>query len=242
MKLSPDQKAGLYITAIIHLAVIIVLLASRIGYFIKKENSFVLDFSAQEKAEQTRAREELNRSAMEKLEQMLASMPSAPAGAPVRNVTVDASTILKDDRNTDAEQLYRDAERLARELREGQNAQKEESPDDYVEISKPVKKEETKKESSYKGPSVLSWYLEGRNASSLPIPSYLCYGAGTVKVLIVVDNQGNVVNAKVDEAESSTDKCLRDFAIRAARMSRFSASPTAVSRQPGYITYAFISQ
>ena len=32
MKLTPDQIAGLYITAIIHLAVIIVLLVCQIGY------------------------------------------------------------------------------------------------------------------------------------------------------------------------------------------------------------------
>ena len=44
MKLSPDQKAGLLVTAIVHLAVIIVLLLVRIGYEIERENSFVLDF------------------------------------------------------------------------------------------------------------------------------------------------------------------------------------------------------
>ena len=51
MKLSPDQKAGLLITAIFHLAVIIVFLAVQVGFQIKKENSFVLDFTQQEKKE-----------------------------------------------------------------------------------------------------------------------------------------------------------------------------------------------
>ena len=51
MKLTPDQKAGLYITAIIHLAVIIVLLLGQIGYAVQRENSFVLDFTKQEEKE-----------------------------------------------------------------------------------------------------------------------------------------------------------------------------------------------
>ena len=50
-QLSPDQKAGLYITVSVHLAVIIVLLAVRIGYEVKRENSFVLDFTQQEEKE-----------------------------------------------------------------------------------------------------------------------------------------------------------------------------------------------
>ena len=45
----------------------------------------------------------------------------------------------------------------------------------------------------------------------------------------------------MDEA-SSSDKCLRDFAVRAARLSRFSASETAPARQHGEIVYSFIAQ
>ena len=63
-----------------------------------------------------------------------------------------------------------------------------------------------------------------------------------VTVLIVVDNAGNVVNAKVQEETSSGDACLRNFAVRAARMSKFSADPKAPARQGGNIVYQFISQ
>ena len=71
MKLTPDQKAGLYITAIIHLAVIIVLLLVQIGYSVQKEDSFVLDFTRQEEQEKLEEQEELHRSAIEKLEDMI---------------------------------------------------------------------------------------------------------------------------------------------------------------------------
>ena len=241
MKLTPDQKAGLWITAIIHLAVIVVLLAVQIGYQVKRENTFVLDFSKQEEKERLEKQEELKISAAEKLEQMLAAAAMLRGGAEIRNIAVNRSGQLKDDRNTDAEKLYRDAERLAQDLRDGQNRQDE--PEDFASTGQKQEKEDPAvKKQVYSGPSVLSWSLEGRRASHLPIPAYRCMGAGQVTVVIAVDNQGKVLNAKVDEALSSSDSCLRNFAIRAARLSRFSSSTTAPARQMGTITYAFIAQ
>ena len=238
MKLSADQKAGLYITAIVHLAVIIVLLVAQIGYQIKRENTFVLDFTKQEEKEKVEREEELRQSAAEKLEPLIA----AAAGIPIRNIAVNRSPgQLKDDRNTDAEKLYRDAERLAKDLKDGQNRQ--ENPDDYANVPDPVRNEERNQpKKTYSGPSVLSWSLEGRKASHLPIPAYRCMGFGQVTVIITVNNNGQVINAKVDEGASSSDSCLRNFAIRAARLSRFNISQTAPSRQMGTITYAFIAQ
>lgn len=237
MKLTPDQKAGLYITAIIHLAVIIVLLVCQIGYSVQRENSFVLDFTKQEEKEQQEQKEELHRSAIAQLESMLAAARSQP----VRNVTVNRSQ-LKDDRNTDADQLYRDAERLAQDLKDGQN-RKIEDPEDFVRepVTKPAESKPRKQE-TYSGPSVLSWSLDGRRATHLPIPAYRCVGAGEVTVIITVNNQGTVVDAKVDDGASSGDGCLRNFATRAARLSKFNASSTAPARQMGTITYLFIAQ
>ena len=240
-KFNNDEKAGLYITAIIHLAVIIVLLACQIRSTVRNGNSFLLDFSAQERKEEKQRKEELHQSAIDKLEQMLAAA-EVNAGAPVRNVTVNASEqTLKDDRNTDAEQLYKDAERLKQELLDGHN----QKDDDFADISKPAPKKENKKEEkkkAYSGPSVLSWTLEGRKASKLPIPAYRCMGAGQVTVSISVDNSGRVMDARVVDAASSSDRCLREFAVRAARLSRFSASATAPARQQGSIVYSFIAQ
>ena len=235
MKLSPDQKAGLYITAIIHVAVIIVLLLVRIGYEVQRENSFVLDFTQQEEQERIREERQLKETAAQLLENLI----SASAGVPVRNVAVDRSQ-LKDDRGTNADELYREAERLAQDLKDGQH--RTEDADDYVAPPSQPKEESKTEPKPYSGPSVLSWSLDGRKASHLPIPAYRCYGAGEVTVIITVDNRGTVVNAKVDEAGSTADNCLRTFAVRAARLSKFSASQTAPARQAGTITYAFIAQ
>ena len=173
-----------------------------------------------------------------KLDQMIEM--ARKSSEPIRNIAVDAGSALKDDRGTDAEELYKEAERLAQELK---NGQLEDARDETVELQqekKEQKKEEQKKE--YSGPSVVSYNLEGRKASKLSIPAYRCYGSGDVTVIITVDNTGRVVGAKVMEDMSSDDTCLRTFAIRAARLSQFSASSAAPPRQTGEILYRFIAQ
>ena len=237
MKLTPDQKAGLYITAIVHLAVIIILLLCQIGYSVQRENSFVLDFTKQEEQERIEKQEELSRTALAQLEDLLAAARTQP----MRNVTVNRSQ-LKDDRNTDADQLYRDAERLAQDLKDGQHRQQD-NPDDYVQDPvTPPSDPKPRKQETYSGPSVLSWYLEGRKAVKLPIPAYRGYSGGEVTVIITVNNQGTVIDAKIDDGASSKDGNLRNFSLYAARASKFNISPTAPARQMGTITYLFIAQ
>ena len=159
-----EDKAGLYITVIFHLVIIIVLLACQIGAAMKGENTFVLDFTKQEEVEKKKAEENFKEEVSDRLDQLLASA----SGVPIRNIAVDRSSTLKDDRNTNAEQLYKDAERLAQELKDGFKA--DEPDDDYVAVNKPVVKKEDPKKQSYSGPSVVSYSLDGRKASRLSIP------------------------------------------------------------------------
>ena len=46
--LNREDKAGLYVTLIVHLGILIVLLIAQIGFSLQRENSFVIDFSKQE--------------------------------------------------------------------------------------------------------------------------------------------------------------------------------------------------
>ena len=238
MSINKDDKAGLYLTIIFHLVVIIVLLAYHIDTAVRREESFVLDFSKQEEIELRKKEEVFKEDISRRIDEMLAA--AQVSRAEIKNIAVDAGAHLKDDRNTDAEQLYKDAERLANELKKGQNAQ-EDAREETVELpSKEQKTDEKKKE--YSGPSVVSYNLDGRKASHLKIPAYRCYGCGDVTVIITVDPQGNVVAAKVLDEISSSDSCLRSFAVRAARLSKFSASSSAPARQNGEILYRFIAQ
>lgn len=236
---SKDDRAGLYITVIFHLTVIIVLLLYSIDSTIRREESFVLDFSKQEEIERKEKEEIFKEDISRKLDEMIAAAQSS--SMPIRNIAVDAGSQLKDDRGTDADQLYKDAAKLARDLKNGnKDAIEEDAREETVEMQHQKKDEGNKKE--YSGPSVVSYTLDGRKASHLKIPAYRCYGAGDVTVIITVNNAGQVVGAKVMDGISSDDQCLRNFAVRAARLSRFSASQTAPPNQQGEILYRFIAQ
>ncbi len=229
----------MYLTVIFHLTVIIVLLIYQIGDTLRREESFVLDFSKQEEIERRQREIEMKEDLSRKLEEMISAAKSNTEQ--VRNIAVDAGRPLKDDRGTDADELYKEAERLARELKDGQrDAIEEDARGETVEMQH--QKKEKKTDKAYSGPSVLSYNLEGRKASHLPIPAYRCYGAGDVTVIITVNPQGTVVAAKVLDEVSSNDNCLRNFAVRAARLSKFSASATAPAKQTGEILYRFIAQ
>ena len=236
-----ESRAGLYITVIFHLTVIIFLLLYQIDATVRREESFVLDFSKQEEIERIEKEEAFKEDISRKLDELISAAHNS--GEPIRNLAVDASRAqLKDDRGTDAEQLYKDAERLANELKNGQkDAIEEDAREETVEMQH-QKKPDEKNRKEYSGPSVLSYTLDGRKASHLPIPAYRCYGSGDVTVIIKVNNAGQVVSAKVMEEISSGDNCLRSFAIRAARLSRFNASSTAPANQTGEIVYRFIAQ
>lgn len=242
-RIPEEEKAGLYLTVIIHLAVLIVLLISGIGYSVSRENSFVLDYSRYEEVEKMQQEisrlqkeAEFKESVSQRLQQLL-SDGSASGGSGTKNVAVDRGA-LKDDRGTDADELYKEAERLRQELKGGY-----EIPDeDKAALPQKSEQRTQDKAQNYSGPSVVSYELEGRKASRLSIPAYRCMGGGQVKVLITVNPKGEVIAAKIDETASSKDGCLRSFAVRAARLSKFSAKADAAPKQSGNIIYEFIAQ
>lgn len=242
--LTRDDKAGLYLTVIVHLVILIILLVAQLGFSLSKENTFLVDFS---KVEDTKIEKKTQNAANDDERTMddivaekVARMLAGTSGTEFRNVTSSRNKgALKDDRHTDADKLYADAERLAKELKAGVKIEPDE---DYAAISSKDISNETPEAKPYSGPSVLSWHLDNRKASRLPIPAYRCYSGGMVTVVITVNTAGKVVDARVLDDVSSPDKCLRDFAVRAARMSLFSANPTAPSKQVGDIVYQFLAQ
>ena len=240
------NTSGLLITVIFHLTVIVVLLARQLSLQEPKEEVFVMDFTKWEELEKQERElleqiEELKKQEdiLKKLDQKLANTPSSSSG--IKNMAVDASGQLKDDRGTDADQLYKDAAKLDAALKNGQkSAIQEDAQGETVDLT--GKSGDNKEAKEYSGPSVLSYTLDGRKATHLPIPAYRCYGGGQVTVIIFVNRNGNVVNAQINETVSANDKCLRDYALRAARQSRFTKSNTAPERQTGEIVYQFIAQ
>lgn len=239
-KPSTDNLAGILITVSIHLAVIIVLLLTVVTPNIKNGRERIeIDFSEQEKIEELERQLAKAKALNDKINRMLEEEgvdASSPKSSDYRNIQVDAN--LKDDRGTDAEQLYKDAERIQKEYEENMAF-------DENSIAIPSSPKQTRPQTQdqvYTGPSVLSYQLEGRKGSYLPIPAYQCIAEGEVTVIVTVNPNGDVIGAKIQEDISSTDQCLKDYALKAAKRSRFSKSTNAPSRQVGNIVYQFIAQ
>lgn len=248
MKISTEDKSGLYLTVILHLGVLIVLLIAQISSTLRGESSYLLDFSAIEEQEQEEQETEFKESISERLDRLIAAASAAPmtggsSHEEIRNIAVDAGNgHLQDDRNTDADQLYRDIERLDRELKSGAYAREIDHSGDYATLQESAGKESGDRQEVYTGPSVVSYSLDGRKAIHLSIPAYRCPGGGDVTVRITVSQSGTVEAADIVDELSSGDRCLREYAKRAARLSRFTASTSAPRKQFGDIVYRFIAQ
>lgn len=234
-----ENRAGLYLTIAVHLVVIIILLSAKIAFELKEENSFVLDFTKDEQLQKEQEQARLKEDVSNELDELL----SGADRSNIRNVATDLSESgkkpLKDDRSANPGQVYEEAKRLQEKLDASKRELLKEQGSDEV-LSQSEQKE--RKEEIYKGPSVISYSLGGRKALSLPVPVYKCVGGGDVYVAIVVNRKGYVVAASIITAASSTDKCLQDYALKAAKSSRFSASQSAPEKDAGEIVYRFIAQ
>lgn len=239
--MNDGNKAGLYLTIIVHLVLLIILLAYSIHIQVAKETSFVLDFTKQEELEKEIKKQEM----LESVNQELDALIKAAKRDVPRNAVVNASnkTTLKDDRFENPDEIYDEARKLQEKLDQNRKEMNEASDDDEnVSINAKNSKKKKKKQENYTGPSVISYSLDGRKAMSLPIPSYKCMGGGDVSVCIIVNRKGYVMGTKIIEPASSEDQCLRDYALKAAGRSRFQASETAPERQVGEIVYRFVEQ
>lgn len=232
-----EKKIGFYSTVIFHLLLVIVFLLTTIHGIISEETSFVLDFTKQEQIEEQAKVVRMKENVSKELDDILSGKTSNR----YRNVAVDRSgKALKDDRFKNPNQVYDEAKALQRKLDASRReALKEQGADEAVSGREQVSNE---KSQTYKGPSVISYSLDGRKAISLPVPVYKCFGGGDVSVRIIVNKKGYVTDAQVIENASAPDECIRRYAVDAARRSRFRASASAPDRQAGEIVYRFIAQ
>ena len=131
-RLDSDKIAGILITVSLHLAVIIVLMLTVIHpQLASRQERIELDFSEQERLEKLERQLAKSKALNEKLDKMLGEENiTRPSTKDIKNVSVDAS--LKDDRGTDAEKLYREAERIQQDY-ENNMSRKDE---DYAAIEK----------------------------------------------------------------------------------------------------------
>ena len=111
------------------------------------------------------------------------------------------------------------------------------------EIKNKAEKTSAEIAAQYRGPTRIFYELAGRVHKNLPLPIYLCEGAGKVVVDIVVDRKGFVVTSAINENETAIfNECLYQAAKKAASLSIFSTDYLAPNRQSGKITYQFAAQ
>ena len=239
-KINKDDKAGLYLTIIVHLVILIILLSYSIARQVIPDNSFVIDFSREEQQERLLKEQQIKEEVAKELDRLLSMQAKEPVSSQIRNVATERSSAnLKDDRNTDTKKLYEDAKELQKKLdRTRKGTQEQDNNDKTVTYTKKDKDSGEK----YTGPSVLSWSLDGRKPISLPVPAYKCQESGEVYIIIIVNQKGYVVGTRINESLSSDNKCLREEALKAAGRSRFNTSLSASKQQTGEIVYSFIAQ
>lgn len=106
-----------------------------------------------------------------------------------------------------------------------------------------VEEKEAESEGAVKGPTNISYKLEDRYDQYIDVPVYLCENGGEVTVNIVVDQNGKVRAAQVDEESTKTqDPCLLKAGKRAAQNTRFNRDEQAPDMQKGSITFRFVPQ
>lgn len=84
-----------------------------------------------------------------------------------------------------------------------------------------------------------SWSLDGRTIrGAMATPTYSDQEEGTIVVRIMVNENGDVINAEITPGTDITSKRLHNAALAAAKKTKFNAIPTK-KNQTGTITYKF---
>jgi hypothetical protein len=148
---------------------------------------------------------------------------------------IESGDIMKEDNYIDDRKQVREA------LQKGITTLIEDKRTE--EIKNKVEKTSAEIAAQYRGPTRIFYELAGRVHKNLPLPIYLCEGAGKVVVDIEVDRKGIVVASVINESETVIfDECLYQAAKKAASLSVFNTDYLAPNKQSGKITYNFAAQ
>lgn len=237
------HKYGLMGTVIFHLLLMIGLVCVGISGELKRSAMEIeLDMPAPEEVEQQKMEEQRKEeirqlTADEEVEKMLRAM-AVNEDASRKNVTMD-------ERERIADYIQELEQELSQDYGTRYQARKDKHHRaDSLDYERTKRQQEldSLRSTVYVGKSSVSYRLEGRYKTYLPIPVFKCEFGGRVVVAIVVNRSGRVVKAEVVARESKEDECLREVALDAALRSEFNASERAPEYQQGTITYNFVKQ
>ena len=82
--------------------------------------------------------------------------------------------------------------------------------------------------------------LVGRSIVRRPVLHDTSQETGKVVVEIIVDKNGNVTSTNIDRGTTTSSSHLQQLALKAARETKFSPSPTGQEIQRGTVTFVFV--
>ena len=226
-----DHRIGLCVTIIAYLVLMIV-----VGRRPHTQGMFI---DLQTLAELEKERDRLEQQVRERQQQDPIDWKSVQNQVSNENALNEK---LRDDRGTNAAALNDAAAEAERRMQANREAYEQGLAEERaIRERNGAGKDEERQDRKVKGRVTVSFSLTDpvRTSRSLNIPAYRCEGGGDVVVEITVNRAGEVVNARV---QSGGDECMRESALRAARVSRFNIDQSAPARQQGTITYIFIPQ
>lgn len=236
-----DHKVGLLVTVIVYMIIGIVFIGSKI--IIGGESmSNVMYIDLQQMPEPPQ--KELTPEEKRQIEQEFSRVQNLISN---ENAKLEESG-SKDDRGIKNRELsaeeksVNDKMRASKEMYERGLREEQALIDARNAASQKKGNNEKREDVKVKGKVTVSFSLQGRQAVYLHIPAYQCEGGGQVVVSISVNRNGAVTSASVMKSQSTSDYCMTEMAISAARSSQFNVSSSAPSSQNGTITYIFIPQ
>lgn len=240
------NKIGVSAIVVVFIALFFVMVSVRFeistidiinGYIIEVPQEKIVEQESPEEIEERERAEKIERELYEDVKNRRSDESS----------TLDAG--LKDDRGTNSNELYKEAEALQERLSQNRNSYQRGLADDAAlsesasqRQSSSGENEQVEQDKKVKGKVTVSYDLGGRRATYLPVPAYKCENGGEVVVEVEVNNNGDVVEAKVKKTTARNDLCLNDTAVSFAKQSRFDIGANWPKKHKGTITYLFLNQ
>lgn len=176
----------------------------------------------------------------------------------VKNISANAA-----DQNKSFDDYYREAENIVNNSKPKESFKandyadkrwlaKDYSKEESYEVKENVKENNSitnntsnnnKSNNTYAGKAIITYNLNGRKATRLPVPAYQCLGSGEVVIEITVNQKGIVSSAIIVSSKTSLNEdCLADAAKKSALLSKFAIDLKASATQKGTINYKFVQQ
>jgi uncharacterized protein YrrD len=225
-------KDGLIVTLTFH---IIVFLLLNINEFrVKKEffeTEMIIDFPEEEIINDIQEKERNTENINEFTSQQRTNVASNQAADP----TNDFFDETYQRELEEAQNLVKDvSQQLSKEIQTIDDLQMPEETTEGIDPDSILNK-------LYSGESNIEYYLEERYHFRLPIPVYLSHHGGNVKVNIIVNPDGKVIEANPVIASDSNEQLL-SYAKTAAMRTQFNKISYGDGNQKGYIKYHFVEQ